>query len=172
VAQVVESIAQQCASASLGKRGRFRFPSVLVQPSMVVSSFRRSRAHATAYRVRIATPGQPHVGELLGPSRSKPWDLLRVELEPGERRTNVTPVQPHHAQTSRTRRHLAMTPRARASESIMAMRERKRDQLTTASAISALAWREQPHHHGPYEHFGGQLQRILPVRIKANKKRI
>ena len=57
-------------------------------------------------------------------------------MERGERRTDVTPVQPGYAQTSRTRRPLAMTPRARARESIMAMRERE----GTSSELLGRFW--------------------------------
>ena len=55
----------------------------------------------------------------------------------------------------------------------MAMRERKRDQLTTASAISAWRAASSPITTVQTKHFGGQLQRIPPVQAQeANKKRI
>jgi len=53
----------------------------------------------------------------------------------------------------------------------MAMRERRRDQLTTASAISAWRAESSPITTVQTKHFGGQLQRIplvQPHEQKAN----
>jgi pimeloyl-ACP methyl ester carboxylesterase len=60
-------------------RGRSRFQACSFNPSMVDPPSGARRGRATAYRVRIATPGQPALENCSVPSRSKPWDLLRVE---------------------------------------------------------------------------------------------
>jgi hypothetical protein len=60
-----------------------------------------------------------------------------------------------------------------ARESIMAMRERKRDQLTTASAISAWRAASSPITTVQTKHLGGQVRRIPPVPPgEANKMRM
>ena len=55
----------------------------------------------------------------------------------------------------------------------MAMRERKRDQLTLLRPFLPGVPRAAPSLRSRPKHFGGQLQRIPPVPPKeANKKRI